>query len=166
MLPSLSYSNVYIGCPHQTQQNHTKWAFQRLLSKALTDWQFVSELTTENVWDAFIIVFLLEDKLCACQQLHVPRTGAQKDRFKEAMAARNKDIVLNGQPDAVGHACNKCFRKYETEDGERGGFNQTCTMLLLTWPPWIRFLPSYHRRWLEYWLAMLCNFCLLWTIAE
>jgi PHP family Zn ribbon phosphoesterase len=96
-----------------------------------TDWQFGSELTTENVWDAFVIVSLIEEKLRAHQRLYVPHTGAQKDRFKEAMAARNKDIVLNGQPDAVGHACDKCFRRYETEDGEIGEFNQICTMILL-----------------------------------
>ena len=114
--------------------SNTAKPYEMSLSKASlkgTDWQFSSELTTENVWDAFIIVSLLKDKLCACQWLHVPPTGVQKDRFKEAMAAQNKDIVLNGQPDTVGHACNKCFRKYETEDGEIGGFNQTCTMLLL-----------------------------------
>ncbi|KAF8972915.1 hypothetical protein BDZ97DRAFT_1912520 [Flammula alnicola] len=83
-----------------------------------TDWKFGSQLTTENVWDAFIIVSLLEDKLRAHQRLHVPHTGLQKDRFREAMAERNKDFVLNGQPDAIGHACDKCFRKYETENGE------------------------------------------------
>lgn len=88
-----------------------------------THWQFGSELTTEHVWDAFIIVSLLEDKLRARQRLCVPHTGAQKDRFREAMAARNKDIVLNGQPDAVGHVCDKCFRMYETEDGEIREFN-------------------------------------------
>ena len=83
-----------------------------------TDWQFGSELTTEHVWDAFVIVSLLEDKLRSHQRLCVPHTGAQKDRFTEAMAARNRDIVLNGQPDAVGHACDKCFRKYEMENNE------------------------------------------------
>ncbi|KAF8165809.1 hypothetical protein B0H34DRAFT_649042 [Crassisporium funariophilum] len=87
-------------------------------SLAGTDWQFGSKLTTEHVWDAFVIVSLLEDKLRAHQQLCVPHTGLQKDRFREAMAARNKDFVLNGQPDAVGHACDKCLRTYETEDGE------------------------------------------------
>lgn len=89
-----------------------------------TDWQFGSQLTTEHVWDAFIIMSLLEDKLRAHQQLQVPHTGLQKDRFKEAMAERNKDFVLNGQPDAVCHACDKCFRRYETEDGEIRKFDE------------------------------------------
>jgi hypothetical protein len=97
-----------------------------------TDWQFGSELTTEHVWDAFVIVSLLEDKLRARQRLHVPHTGAQKDRFREAMAARNRDIVLYGQPDAVGHACDKCFRKYETENGEIREFNQMNAILSST----------------------------------
>lgn len=98
-----------------------------------TDWQFGLELTTEHVWNAFVIVSLLEDKLRARQQLHVPHTGAQKDRFRESMAAWNRDIVLNGQPDAVGHACDKCFRIYEHENGEirEFKFNQMTTILLL-----------------------------------
>ncbi|KAF8804503.1 hypothetical protein BYT27DRAFT_7106918 [Phlegmacium glaucopus] len=83
-----------------------------------TEWQFGSRLTTEHVWDAFIIVSLLDNKLRQNQKLYVPHTGLQKDRFTEAMAERNRDIVLNGQPDAVGHACDKCLRIYKTNEGE------------------------------------------------
>ena len=83
-----------------------------------TEWQFGSRLTTEHVWDAIIIVSLLEDKIRQGQHLYVPHTKLQKERFTEAMAERNREIILNGQPDAVGHACDKCMRIYETKDGE------------------------------------------------
>jgi hypothetical protein len=84
----------------------------------LTDgeWQFVPRLRTEHVWDAFILVSLLDDKKRYQQRLQVPHTGLQKDRFNQAMAERNKDIIYNGQPDIVCHACDKCFRTYKTAD--------------------------------------------------
>ena len=41
------------------------------------NWQFLSKLTTKNVWDAFAIVTLLEDHAQHHTQLLVPRTGNQ-----------------------------------------------------------------------------------------
>src|ERR1700728_1921002 len=79
-------------------------------------WQFGSKLTTENVWDAFVLLSLLEDHNARHTQLHLPHTGNQKDRFTGAMIERNERIVLQGQPE-IGHYCDKCMRTYETEDG-------------------------------------------------
>ena len=88
------------------------------------DWQFVSHLSTEQVWDAFVIYSLLDEKKRHREQLKVPHTGLQSDRFKQAMEERTQDIILNGQPDAVLHACDKCFRCYETQAGEFCGYFQ------------------------------------------
>ena len=82
------------------------------------EWQFVPRLRTEQVWDTFVLVSLLDDKMRYQQQLLVPHTGMQKDRFTEAMEERNRDIIYNGQPNVVRHACDKCFRTYKTASGE------------------------------------------------
>ena len=41
--------------------------------------------------------------------------GEQKDRFKGAMEEHNNWIILNGQPDAVHHICDKCMRVYQMD---------------------------------------------------
>jgi len=91
-----------------------------------TKWQFGSHLTIEHVWDVIsIIVCLLEHKIRQGQHLRVPHNRLQKGRFTDAMAERNREIILNGQPDAVGHVCDKCMRIYKTEEGE--SVNIVCT---------------------------------------
>ncbi|KJA20097.1 hypothetical protein HYPSUDRAFT_68700 [Hypholoma sublateritium FD-334 SS-4] len=82
-----------------------------------TDWQFITWLSTAQVWDSFVIYSLLDDKRQAHEQLQVPHDGIQADCFKNAMKERNEHIVLYGQPDVVNHACDKCVRIYE-KDGE------------------------------------------------
>ena len=76
------------------------------------DWAFGFTVTTEQVWDSFVILALLED----CQQrsmiLEVPHTGAQKDRFTEPLRARNLRFRAHGQPE-LRHYCNKCLRVYQ-----------------------------------------------------
>ena len=86
-----------------------------------SEWQFVSRLATEHVWDAFVIFSLLDNKKRWHEQLRVLHTGEQADRFANAMDKHNKDFILNGQPDAVVHACNKCLCIYEFNgsEGER-----------------------------------------------
>jgi len=84
-----------------------------------SDWKFVPRLKTEHVWDAFTIYSLLDEKRRQHQQLKVPHTGDQADRFTTAMEERNRNIILYGQPDAVTHACDKCFRVYSLK-GEHG----------------------------------------------
>jgi hypothetical protein len=80
------------------------------------DWQFGSKLTTEHVWDAFVILALLEDHEKQGTRLQVPHIGKQKDRFTAEMAQRNERIVRDGQPE-IAHYCNKCMRTYETTNG-------------------------------------------------
>ena len=57
------------------------------------DWQFGTTLTTENVWDAFVLFFLLEDCFEISTTLSVPHTGKQKDRFTKAMKDHNEWII-------------------------------------------------------------------------
>ncbi|KAF7307938.1 hypothetical protein MKEN_01154700 [Mycena kentingensis (nom. inval.)] len=78
-------------------------------------WQFGTELTTEHVWDAFVLLVLLELRQRNNERLIVPHGGDQKDRFTEAMKERNREVVKNGQ-DVVGHACDKCVRNFEGKD--------------------------------------------------
>lgn len=83
-----------------------------------TEWRFVPRLTTEHVWDAFIIFSLLNNKKRRHQHLIVPHTGDQASRFVNAMEERNEDFILHGQPDAVAHACDKCLRIYQIGHSE------------------------------------------------
>ncbi|KAF8159023.1 hypothetical protein K438DRAFT_1985956 [Mycena galopus ATCC 62051] len=83
-----------------------------------TGWQFGTRLSTDHVWDAFIILTLLDyhDRKNIC--LAVPHTGDQKDQFTAVMRARNLEVVEEGQ-DEIGHCCNKCMREWiEPETGE------------------------------------------------
>ncbi|KAJ3500906.1 hypothetical protein NMY22_g19105 [Coprinellus aureogranulatus] len=80
-------------------------------------WELSGRLRQEHVSDGFVIVSLLDDAVRRGYVLEVPHGGDQSNRYTAAMEARNEWIVLNGQPDAVRHACNKCMRVYETEDG-------------------------------------------------
>jgi CxC6 like cysteine cluster associated with KDZ transposases len=79
-------------------------------------WKFGTRLTTEHVWDAFVILSLLKDHQRRNVRLVVPHTGDQKDRFTSAMVLRNERIVLNGQ-DELTHSCDKCMRIYHNADG-------------------------------------------------
>jgi hypothetical protein len=81
------------------------------------EWQFGMKLRPDHIWDAFIISALLDDHLTQGTTLDVPHTGDQDDRYKVAMEARNRRIILEGQPDAVQHACDKCMRVFQL-DGE------------------------------------------------
>lgn len=52
------------------------------------------ELTTDNIWDGFLIMSLLED--CADQStvLAVPNKGSQSARFSDAVLAWNLKILM------------------------------------------------------------------------
>jgi len=82
-----------------------------------SDWGLSNTLTTNQVWDTFVILGLLEDAQFRAKYLTVPHTGDQSDRFKAAMEERNQWIILNGQPDAVRHACDLCMRIFLMPDG-------------------------------------------------
>ncbi|KAJ7089594.1 hypothetical protein C8R44DRAFT_892286 [Mycena epipterygia] len=79
-------------------------------------WQFGCTLTTDHVWDSFIILTLLDynDRKNTC--LQVPHIGEQKDRFTAAMRARNLEVIEQGQ-DEIGHCCDKCQRVWTRPDG-------------------------------------------------
>ncbi|KAF8802114.1 hypothetical protein BYT27DRAFT_7226507 [Phlegmacium glaucopus] len=80
------------------------------------DWAFGFSVTTEQVWDAFVILALLEDHQSQLKTLAVPHTGAQKDRFTNVLHARNLRFRLYGQLE-LRHFCNKCLRVYQ--DGKK-----------------------------------------------
>ncbi|KAG1852774.1 hypothetical protein DFJ58DRAFT_841808 [Suillus subalutaceus] len=80
------------------------------------DWQFGSSLTTEQVWDLFTLLALLDYLQPRDEHLIVPHDGDQKHRFTTAMYARNSRIVLEGQ-DELPHACCACMRIFESPDG-------------------------------------------------
>ncbi|TFY62712.1 hypothetical protein EVG20_g6601 [Dentipellis fragilis] len=73
------------------------------------NWGFSSTVRTEEVWDAFTILSLLEDCERRNAILEVPHTGIQRDRFADAIAARNVRIAHFGQ-DERSHYCNRCTR--------------------------------------------------------
>ncbi|EIM92267.1 uncharacterized protein STEHIDRAFT_37420, partial [Stereum hirsutum FP-91666 SS1] len=80
------------------------------------DWQFLPKLTKANVWDSFVLFTLLEDHTSRSTRLSIPHGGEQAERFEIAMQERNARIVHEGQPELT-HACNKCTRIYEDDDG-------------------------------------------------
>ena len=79
-------------------------------------WQFDFELHPEQVWDGFCLLSLLEDHTQHHTVLTVPDDGAQKDRFTDAMKARNLRMQQADQEEYA-HACNKCVRVWEGVDG-------------------------------------------------
>lgn len=68
-------------------------------------------MSTDHVWDAFVILALMEDCQGRSATLKVPHTGKQKDRFTSAVQARNVRFRLNGQPE-LRHFCHRCLRVY------------------------------------------------------
>ena len=82
-----------------------------------SEWGLSDRLTTNQVWDGFLIFSLLEDAQRQGYLLNVPHSGEQSNRFKEAMEKRNKRIIMEGQPDAVQHACDLCMRVFLMPDG-------------------------------------------------
>ncbi|KAK7022886.1 hypothetical protein VNI00_016873 [Paramarasmius palmivorus] len=83
------------------------------------DWKIGKTIETAHVWDAFIINALLQDSIKRGKELEVPHTGDQCDRFKAAMERRNCRIVEEGQEE-IAHACDKCMRVTENDDGTFG----------------------------------------------
>lgn len=79
-------------------------------------WQFGNALTTEQVWDSFTLLALLDDHQQRDESLIVPHDGDQKNRFTGAMYARNARIVLQGQ-DELPHTCLGCMRIFKSPDG-------------------------------------------------
>ncbi|KAJ6462258.1 hypothetical protein C8R47DRAFT_1327226 [Mycena vitilis] len=88
-------------------------------------WQFGTLLTTDHVWDSFVILTLLDLHQRNNTRLEVPHTGDQKDRFTAAMEERNLYVIQYGQ-DEAGHFCDKCMRTWEGPDGTK----QKCQIIV------------------------------------
>jgi hypothetical protein len=71
------------------------------------DGWFSMDLRTEQVWDGFCLLSLLEDYALRNAALTLPHDGQQKDRFTETMRACNLRIQQAGQEEYA-HACKKC----------------------------------------------------------
>src|SRR5882724_89454 len=82
------------------------------------DW-FGFDLRPEQVWDGFCLLSLLEDHAHRHTVLTVPHDGDQKDRFMEAMRARNVRIEQAGQEEFA-HVCKKCQCIWPPEDRRPG----------------------------------------------
>jgi len=79
-------------------------------------WATSSALTSDHVWDGFLLLSLLEDHQLQCTTLHLPHSGEHRNRFTEAICARNARIKLFGQEE-LHHYCDKCTHKYTDADG-------------------------------------------------
>jgi len=113
------------------------------------EWQFVSQLNTDHVWDSVIILALLQNKKCDNLHLEVPHKGKQKDRFTLAMDERNKRIIHEGQPNAVRHACDKCLRIYIDGEGVIRVY-YSCQIKSFLIDRLRRRVPSHRWWWSEY----------------
>ncbi|KAG9024987.1 hypothetical protein FS837_005127 [Tulasnella sp. UAMH 9824] len=85
------------------------------------EWQFITDVRTEHVWDAFALYGLLDYHTERDECLVLPHTGAQQNRFDQAMVEQNERMILLGIGD-VAHRCKKCAhifkRKGVTGDDE------------------------------------------------
>lgn len=88
------------------------------------DYPIASKMTVEHVWDAFVLLALLEDCERQGTLLIVPHSGNQNVRFRTAMQARNRRIQASGYDDFRRHYCKKCTRIYHQEDGMCGSLAQ------------------------------------------
>ena len=77
--------------------------------KPPSDWHFGFILNSEQVWNGFMIMCLLEDHSGRQQRLIVPHGGLDKDRYKAAIQARNIRMRLYSQPE-LRHYCKRCTR--------------------------------------------------------
>lgn len=92
-----------------------------LLRLAVTQPIAKFKLCTKHVWDGFLIHTLLNWHMARCSPLCVLHVGKQKDRFKEVMCSRNKEMERAGQPEFA-HYCDKCTRRIVGQDGITGAF--------------------------------------------
>ncbi|TCD66467.1 hypothetical protein EIP91_001347 [Steccherinum ochraceum] len=79
-------------------------------------WPCTFKLEHSDVWDGFALLSLLKDSQGQDTVLKVPHGGLQRDRFTEAMKARNTRIKICGYPELL-HYCNRCTRIMTDENG-------------------------------------------------
>ncbi|KAG1840446.1 hypothetical protein F4604DRAFT_1598862 [Suillus subluteus] len=80
-------------------------------------WPFSPQLTTENVWDGFVILSLLNNCRSRGVRLHVHSKIEQKYRFTLAMEECNACMVTEGLPE-LPHYCDLCMRTYDDNDNK------------------------------------------------
>jgi len=73
-------------------------------SRFRSTWPVQPNLTATHVYDAFILLSLLEDTWRRDTVLTVPHGGLQSDRFKVVIQERNARVRLYGQPE-LRHLC-------------------------------------------------------------
>lgn len=79
-------------------------------------WKFGKRLTTEHVWDAFVLWSLILQHKEHDEIVEVPHFGEQKTRFIQLMKRRNAFVITDGQEE-VPHYCDKCMRVWKSDDG-------------------------------------------------
>ncbi|KAG9317734.1 hypothetical protein JVU11DRAFT_1951 [Chiua virens] len=80
-------------------------------------WPIGFTVSSDHVWDAFVLHSLLEDASECEELLVVSHTGAQHSRFTELVQARNQHMRIEGQPE-ISHFCNRCTWWYYGPDGQ------------------------------------------------
>lgn len=80
--------------------------------KTPVPWQFSFAVTSDQVYDGFTILSLLEDCQLRRQILTVPHGGPAKERFKAAVQAQNNRMRLYSQPESR-HHCLTCTRFFQ-----------------------------------------------------
>lgn len=76
----------------------------------------ILDFTDDKVWDAFVIVSLLDHHQAQGGKLQVPHDGDQKYHYTAAMCACTERIVIHGQEELL-HACYGCMRIFASPDG-------------------------------------------------
>jgi len=109
----------------------------RIYNMSMTDdtvpnWQFNLSVTSDQVYDGFTILSLLEDCLTQQKTLVVPHGGESRDRFTEAVRVRNNRLRLSSQPE-VFHHCEKCTRTYNSEEFSRNEMKITSDISVDPW---------------------------------
>ena len=85
-----------------------------------TNWPYSFNVQSWHVWDAFVILSLLEYRRdYRLGVLDIPHGGSQRDRFKEAMRERNAHVRLCGLGQ-VPHWCFKCTRFWDRRPEGQG----------------------------------------------
>lgn len=74
-----------------------------------TDWQFKLEVTSDQVYNGFTVLSLLEDCHGWNEHLTVPHTGEDKDRFREPVRIRSDRMRVYGLGQHH-HVCKRCTR--------------------------------------------------------
>lgn len=85
-------------------------------------WEYIPELTTVLVWDAFFIYTLLQD----CQELGralvMSNEGEQAERLQPVLIERTARLVGPGR-EYWNHACDKCCYEKRDDAGFRESFS-------------------------------------------